>query len=154
MSPCPHPRAACFRRCGCTAAMEDSETGTASERVNSSYARWRVVVYAAAALGIFVLPYYVPFSTEVYSVSRTYGFNNRVAVVAALVGVALAAILNWLILNRFDRRRREPETSAVAIEPLDTASGSIPVWPLIVALAASAVNMSARATMSGHTGID
>ena len=59
--------------------------------------RTKVLIFAAAAagaIGIFVVPWFVPLRQPVASISYTYGFNNFVAwlAVAALLG-ALSLIL-------------------------------------------------------------
>ena len=48
---------------------------------------YAVVFAIAVALGIFVLPWYVPMGQPTFSVSYVYGFNNRAAV--SVIGGAL-----------------------------------------------------------------
>src|ERR1035438_2532097 len=48
------------------------------------------IYFAGAAMLVFVVPYYVPMKSAVYSFSYDFGFNNKVALLGALFSVLMA----------------------------------------------------------------
>lgn len=56
-----------------------------------------VLILSAAALGIFLVPWYVPVKEPAMTESYTYGFNNSVAILT--VGVTLAALFLYFLFR-------------------------------------------------------
>jgi hypothetical protein len=69
---------------------------TANSRPSAGF--FLYLILAAAAVGIFILPWYVPVAEPNASDSYRYGFNNSVAILA--VGVSLGALFVRLLLRR------------------------------------------------------
>jgi hypothetical protein len=68
-------------------------TPTPSAAITSSRNGARIlagIYFAGASLLIFVLPYYIPMKHEVYSFSYDFGFNNKVAILGALLSLLAA----------------------------------------------------------------
>jgi Ca2+/Na+ antiporter len=104
----------------------------------------RTAIYAATAAGVFWLPFHVTPSTPVYSVSQAFHFNNQVALVALLAGLALATWWSW----------REPTavTSDASRPPLDDRP--LGWWPLLIALAISGVQLTLISAASAWLPMD
>ncbi len=86
---------------------------------------------ALAAIGVFVLPWWVPLREPSFSPSYTYGFNNAAA------WVALAAILALLAVWRLAQPASTPSTDTAQslAELLDFANSPIPRPLRLAALA-------------------
>lgn len=50
---------------------------------------------AVAALGIFLLPWYIPYTTRVIGESYALGFNNRIGILALGLSIFLGALACW-----------------------------------------------------------
>src|SRR3954453_11612886 len=78
-----------------------------------------ILLLSLVALGVFWLPYHVPFTPAAASESAAVGFNNRVALLVILAGVALATMLS--LLSSPDEARPTHDEAQLGVRPLAAA---------------------------------
>jgi hypothetical protein len=110
----------------------------------------RIAIYTLTALGVFWLPFHVPLFSKAYSTALIFHFNNQVAFLSLMTGLALATLWSW----------REPRSEPQRSEPqIETPASSgpnerLPLWPLGVAWAVSSIELTLVCMVSGWVPMD
>ncbi len=102
----------------------------------------RITIYAGTAVGVLWLPFHVKPFPAIYSISQAFHFNNQVALVALLAGLALATWWSW------------PGETAAAPGRSPQQDRQLGCWPLLAALAVSSIELTLISLASGWYPMD